>query len=64
MNFSYSEDNVNDELLIAYIGPEMEEAGYIIKDALYLHFSKSRLGWYFTTNTVFKTSGLTVAKIL
>ena len=59
-----SEDNVNDELFIAYNGPEMGEADYIIKDALDLHFSKLRLGWQLATNTLFKTPGPTVDKIL
>ena len=44
-------------LCIAYNGPEKGEADYIIKDALDLHSSKSRLGWHFTTNTLFKTPG-------
>ena len=33
-------------------------------DALDLHFSKSRLGWHFTTNTLFHSVGPTVDKIL
>ena len=57
------EENANDELLIAYNGPEIGEADEVLSDALDLHFSKSRLGWHFTTNTLFHSVGPTVDKI-
>ena len=37
------EENANDELCIAYNGPEIGEADEVLRDALDLHFSKSRL---------------------
>ena len=58
------EDTANDELFIVYNGPEIGEADKVLMEALDLHFSKSRDGWHFTTNTVFKTSCPTVDKIL
>ena len=45
-------------------GPEMGEADETLKEALNLHFAKKHGHWNFTTNSVFKTSGLTVKKIL
>ena len=36
----------------------------VLRDALDLHFSKSRLGWHFTANTLFHSVGPTVDKIL
>ena len=36
----------------------------VLRDALDLHFSKSRLGWHFTTNTLFHYVGPTVDIIL
>ena len=40
------------------------EADPVLKEALDIHFKNSRSGWHFTTNTLFKTSGPTVNKIL
>ena len=45
-------------------GPEMGEADKTLKEALNLYFSKKHGHWNCTTNSVFKTSGLTVKKIL
>ena len=58
------EENANNEFFIAYNGPEIGEADEVLRDALDLHFSKSRLGWHFTTNTLFHSVGPTVDKIL
>ena len=59
-----SEETANDELFIAFNGPEMGEADETLKEALNLHFAKKHGHWNFTTNSVFKTSSLTVKKIL
>jgi hypothetical protein len=48
----------------AYNGPEIGKGNEVLRDALDLHFSKSRLGWHFTTNTLFHSEGPTVDKIL
>ena len=58
------EETANDELFIAVNGPEMGEADKTLKEALNLHFAKKHGHWNFTSNSVFKTSGLTVQKIL
>ena len=58
------EENANDKLFVAYNGPEIGEVEEVLRDALDLHFSKSRLGWHFTANTLFHSVGPTVDKIL
>ena len=58
------EEHANDEIFIAVNGPEIGEADPVLKEALDIHFKNSRSGWHFTTNTLFKTSGPTVNKIL
>jgi hypothetical protein len=58
------EENANNELFVVYNGPEIGEADEMLKEALDLQVSKSRLGWHFTTNTLFKSVGPTVEKIL
>ena len=45
------EENAND----AYNGPEIGEADEVLRDALVVHFRKSRLGWHFTANTLFNS---------
>ena len=58
------EENVNDELFVALNGPELGEADKVLQESLDLHFSKSQHGWHFTTNNLFKTSGLTIDILL
>ena len=58
------ETTANDEMFISVNGPEIREADDILKEALDEHFKNSKVGWHFTTNTLFKTAGPTVCKIL
>ena len=58
------EQNENDELFVAYIGPKIGEVEEVLRDALDLHFSKCRLGWHFTANTLFHSARPTEDKIL
>ena len=58
------EETANDELFIAFNGPEIGEADETLAAALDLHFAKNNGQWHFTTNTLFKTSGPTVQKML
>ena len=58
------EEQTNDEYFIAVNGPEIGEADPVLKEGLNIHFKNFRSGWHFTTNTLFKTSGPTVNKIL
>ena len=59
-----SKDNVNDELFVALNGPELGEADEVLEKSLDLHFSKSQSGWHFVTNTLFRTNGVVIEKIL
>ena len=56
-----NEDTANDELFVAYNGPEIGEADEVLRQALNLHFSKTRGGWNFSTQ-LFKTAGVVVEK--
>ena len=58
-----NEDTANDELFVAYNGPEIGEADEVLRQALNLHFSKTRGGWNFSTQ-LFKTAGVVVEKKL
>ena len=58
------EETVNDELFIAFNGPEIGEADQTLKSALDLHFSSRGGRWHFSTNSLFKTAGPTVTKKL
>ena len=52
------------QIFIVYNGPIIREADKVLREALDLHFAQTRDGWHFSTNTVFKISGLTEDKIL
>ena len=58
-----SEETANDELFVAYNGPEIGEADEVLRKALNLHFSQTKRGWNFSTQ-LFRTSGLVVGKKL
>ena len=45
-----NEDTANDELFVAYNGPEIGEADEVLRQALNLHFSKTRGGGIFPHN--------------
>ena len=53
----------NDEMFIAVNGPELSEADDILAKALDLKFGRNK--WHFSVqNNLFKTSGVTVEKLL
>ena len=54
----------NDEMFVAWNGPELGEADIILWKALDLYFSGSRKGIHFKTNNLFVTAGPTVKNIL
>ena len=58
-----SEDTANDELFVAFNGPEIGEADEVLRQALNLHFGQTRGGWNFATK-MFRTSGVVVEKKL
>ena len=51
------------EMLVAWNGPEIGNGDELLERALNRHFSNSRNGIHFKTNTLFKTAGPTVEKI-
>ena len=53
-----------DEMFVTWNGPEIEECDIILRKALDLHFSKTRLGVHFKTNNLFNTTGPTVLNVL
>ena len=59
-----SEDQLNDEMFVAWNGPELGEDDIILNKALNLHFSGSRLQVHFKTNNLFVTAGASVVNIL
>ena len=58
------DETANNELFIAFNGPEIGEADETLAAILDLHFAKNNGQWHFTTNTLFKMSGPTVQKML
>ena len=58
------EETLNDELFIAFNGPELGEADKTLSKALDLHFASRGGRWHFSTNSLFKTAGPTVKKKL
>ena len=57
-------DILNDEMFVTQKGPEIGECDNILRKALDLHFSKTRLGVHFKTNNLFNTAGPTVVNVL
>ena len=51
-------------MLVAWNGPEIGEADEVLREALNLHISETKLGVHFKTNNMFMTVGPTVEKIL
>ena len=63
-NRKLSEENLNDEMFVAWNGPEIGECDEILKNALDLHFKNKRFGVHFKTNNLFNTAGPTVTNVL
>ena len=58
------EERANDEMFVAYNGPDIGEADDVLKKSVDDYFKCSRTGWHCTTNTPFKSVGITVDKKL
>ena len=59
-NRKLSEEKLNDEMFVAWNGPEIGECDEILKNAFDLHFKNTRFGVHFKTNNLFNTAGPTV----
>ena len=57
------EELANDEMFVAWNGPEIGECDEILRKALDLHFEKTRLGVHFKTKNLFNTAEPTVNTI-
>ena len=51
-------------MFVAYNGPDIGDADDVLKKSVDDYFKCSRTGWHFTTNTPFKSVGITVDKKL
>ena len=58
------EDTVNDEMFVAWNGPEMGDSYEIMQKSLNRHFENTRMGIHFKMQNLFKTAGPTVDSIL